>query len=352
MNKILIVKTSSLGDIIHTYPILNYLHHKFPLSQIDWVIEETFADLVRTHPLVNKTITISTKQWRKNPFSRETLKSFQNFRAELRSSEYEIVFDLQGNIKSGLIVSQVRSLNKVGFGKKSVPEWPNLIFTNHHFDVPVGYNIRQDYLLLVASFFNESPIYQTINETALRISTKQRTELDQLFITKPSVLVCAGSAWKNKQLCEETLKDFLKLLQEFLYCSFLFIWGSDKEKLVAQELHQEFLDSSQIVDKMPLPMLQNLMDMCDLVIAMDSLPLHLAGTTKTPSFSIFGASLAAKYKPLGNAHYAYQGSCPYGKTFKKRCPILRTCTTGACIRNLKALELFESFKSWWNNKNI
>jgi heptosyltransferase-1 len=163
------------------------------------------------------------------------------------------------------------------------------------------------------------------------------------------VVVCPGSAWRNKQLTPATLEAFLTLLHAHIKCHYLFVWGSQEEKGMAEKLQKEFTGNSQIVDKMSLPMLQNLMAMSDLVIAMDSLPLHLSGTTKTPSFSVFGASSAAKYKPLGTHHHSFQGSCPYGRSFVKRCPILRTCPTGACIRDLQAQELFDSFHSWWDS---
>lgn len=349
MNRILIVKTSSLGDIIHAYPVVDYLHQKFPSAQIDWVVEESFADLVKKHPLINRTITLSTKKWRKKPLNKETLRSIRNFRNELQKDQYDVVFDLQGNIKSGLIVSQVRASHKVGFGKRSVSEWPNVFFNNRHFEVPSGNNIRHDYLFLTTSFFND-PLSQNSSKVSLCISEEESAIIDKL--KKNSVVVCPGSAWKNKQLPPETLKQFLKLLSDHLKCFFLFVWGSEQEKMIAQELHHTFAEQSQIVDKMPLPMLQNLMDQSSLIIAMDSLPLHLAGTTKTPSFSVFGASSASKYKPLGGKHHTFQGTCPYGKSFEKRCPILRTCETGACIHDINAAELFESFKSWWDRECV
>ena len=183
----------------------------------------------------------------------------------------------------------------------------------------------------------------------LKISQEQQAAIEAVIqkSKRPIVMVCPGSAWRNKQLTTETLASFLDLLRDYLSCYFLFVWGSAEEKQMVEKLHTEFAAGSQIVDKMSLPMLQNMMVMSNLVIAMDSLPLHLAGTTGTPTFSVFGASSAAKYKPPGNQHYAFQGSCPYGRSFEKRCPILRTCPTGACIREVKAAELFEAFKAWW-----
>lgn len=354
MKRILIVKTSALGDIIHAYPVIDYLHKKFPQAQIDWVVEAPFADLVRSHPAVHKAICIESKKWRKSPFKSNTRQSIANFRRELREFEYDVVFDLQGNLKSGLVVSQTRSRHKVGFAHKSVPEWPNLIFTHHRYNPPEGGNIRQDYLAIVTTYFGDS-IPENSEKIKLNIAEdKQKlvqSVIDQPALrNRPKVLVCSGSAWRNKQLTPATLKEFLSSIQAYLGCAFLFAWGSPEEFEVAQQLHQAFPEHSVVVDKMGLAMLQNLMAKADLVIAMDSLPLHLAGTTATPSFSVFGASSAAKYKPLGNNHGAFQGSCPYGRTFIKRCPILRTCPTGACIRDLKARELFQYFKEWWTQK--
>lgn len=350
MDKILIVKTSALGDIIHVFPVLEYLRNKFPSAQIDWIVEAPFAELVRSHPSVDSVLTVETKAWRKKPLSSETWKSIRNFRRELRKVDYDVVFDLQGNTKSGLIVSQVRSSVKVGFGKKSVPEWPNLFFTNRRINPPAQENIRQDYMALVTEFFGDSN--QDINgNVKLSIPDDQAVLVEKIMDNKaagqPTVMVCPGSAWKNKRLTPETLRSFLSLLKDDLGCHFLFVWGSPEEKVVVDELHLVFAENSRVVDRLPLPTLQNLMDRCDLVIAMDSLPLHLAGTTETPSFSLFGASSALKYKPLGDRHYAMQGNCPYGRTFVKRCPILRTCPTGACIRDMKAAEIFGAFKSWW-----
>lgn len=349
MNKILIVKTSALGDIIHTYPVLDYLRKKFPLAQIDWVVEAPFADLVKSHPSVAHVLTIATKNWRKHFFTRKTLNSIKSFRKNLRNEYYDVIFDLQGNIKSGLIVSQARGAVKVGFGRKSVAEWPNMFFMTHRINSSVQNNIRQDYLSLVTTFFHD-PLPAEIEGVKLIITPDQQTILDTIMQKNAVregmvVMVCYGSTWRNKQLTVESLKAFLVLLKDYLNCQFLFIWGSFDEKSVAEELNKEFPLNSQMIEKMNLSMLQNLMEMSDLVVAMDSLPLHLAGTTNTPTFSVFGASSASKYKPLGEKHYAYQGCCPYGRTFIKRCPVLRTCPTGACIRDLKALEIFEAFKT-------
>lgn len=358
MDKILLIKTSSLGDIVHIYPVVDFLRKKFPAAQIDWVVEAPFADIVKSHPAINRVITPSTKSWRKSLFNNATINSIRHFRNELRREHYDAIFDLQGNIKSGLILSQARSTCKIGFGKKTVPEWPNLLFTNHRINPSKKNNIRQDYLSIVATYFNELPVGTSLLGTknvCLKITPEEETLIYNIGkahtdLNVPTVMVCPGSAWRNKQLTNETLKGFLLLLRDYLKCHFLFIWGTDEEKKSVDQLHLDFVSGSLVVDKMNLPMLQNLMARSALVIAVDSLPLHLAGTTSTPTFSVFGASSAMKYKPPGESHFALQGECPYGRTFEKRCPVLRTCPTGACIRSMGAQEVFKAFKFWWEGR--
>ena len=335
MKKFLIVKTSSLGDIIHTFPILSYLKQKFPESQIDWVVEESLAEVIESHPKINHVYRVNTKQWR---FGKH-LKSFWKFRKSLQQPFYDVVFDLQGNMKSGLVTYLARGKNKVGFGWKSVPEWPNLLFTNCKVNPPLGYNIRQDYLYLVQNFLKDRLSQYEDRGVLLKITEKQKKHIQDILsspglVQKPWIMVCPGSAWPNKRMSTQGLLTYLQKVYQHYGCSFLFVWGTEEEKQISEKLHQQFNNCSHIVEKLTIPVLQNLMNNMDLVIAMDSLPLHLAGTTSAPTFGIFGASSAKKYQPLGNQHSAYQGVCPYNIVFEKRCPYLRTCKTGACIRSL------------------
>ncbi len=348
MKKFLIIRTGALGDLIQTYPVIHYLHEKFPDAQIDWMVEPSNASLVQAHPYIHKTLLVPTKFWRKKPFEWATWKTTLNLWKEVRQTTYDAIFDLQGNSRSGIILSQLRSPNKVGFAWNSVSEWPNLLFTNKKSNPPPGKSSREDYLAIVANFFGESP--PPVNDQiVLKITPEQQKSLDALnkqilSKSKDNIIVCPGSAWPNKQLSTESLIAFLSLIQQSTPCNFLFVWGSANERTMTEQLHAKFPDGSHIIDRMSLPVLQHFMGMCDLVIAMDSMALHLAATTQTPTFSVFGASSSNKYKPLGDQHKSFQGQCPYGYTFAKRCPILRTCKTGACIHDITAQQLFDRLK--------
>lgn len=354
--KFLIVKTSALGDIIHAFPIPAYLRQRFPESQIDWVVEKPFAELVRAHPFVENVHIINTKEWRRSLTSKVTFQEVRSFRQHLHKTHYDVLFDLQGNIKSSFATFQAHAKAKVGFSWQTVPEWPNILFTNHRYTPPQGGNIRNDYLFIVKKYFNDM-FTEFSQGVTLQISEEDRNKLKTLLAhpylqRNLKIIICPGSNWRNKQVTPEALRHFLVLMNQELECSFLFVWGTPEEQQLGKELELQFPHQSIVVDKMPLPLLQNLMKEVDLVIAMDSLPLHLAGTTETPTFSIFGASLADKYKPQGSQHVAMQGSCPYEKTFDKRCPILRTCSTGSCIRGLTGNEIFSYFKTFLRNSRV
>lgn len=349
--KILIIKTSSLGDIIHVFPVISYLKSIFPASDIDWVVEVPFEDLVRSHPGINRVITVHTKKWRRAPLKKESLQEIKHAYKQIGETVYDVVFDLQGNIKSGILTACSKAKKKVGFGYQTVPEWPNLLFTNQRYNPPRRQNIRADYLFLAQSVFGT---HESKKDNVQLLTDALQQNKIQTLLASPflqggmRVVVCPGSNWSNKQIAIPTLRSFLKRLETEHGSRFIFIWGTEEEKEVATRLSYDFLKTSVVCDRLPLAALQNLMNQADLVIAMDSLPLHLAGTTSTPTYSVFGASSANKYQPIGELHHAFQGVCPYSQTFEKRCSLLRTCKTGACIKEIEEHVLYQHFSAWWH----
>ena len=101
--KILIVKLSSLGDVVHAMPAVQDIRRAFPHAQIDWVVERGFAPLVRRCDGVNRVIACALRRWRKSPFSAATRLAWRNFKTELQRERYDAVIDLQGLSKSALV---------------------------------------------------------------------------------------------------------------------------------------------------------------------------------------------------------------------------------------------------------
>jgi len=101
--KILIVKLSSLGDVVHAMPALRDIAQALPYAQIDWVVERGFAPLVRRCKGVRRVVVSDLRKWRKTPFSAATRLAWSEFRKDLQCEAYDAVIDLQGLSKSALV---------------------------------------------------------------------------------------------------------------------------------------------------------------------------------------------------------------------------------------------------------
>jgi ADP-heptose:LPS heptosyltransferase len=155
--RILIVKTSALGDIVHAFPVLEWIKERFPEAEIDWVVERGGgATLLAAHPSISNLFTVDTQVWRRGLFRKATWKEIARLFSSLRAVEYDVLFDLQGNTKSSFFTAAVRARRKVGFGRASVSEWPNLLVTNWKRNHPPGVNVREEYLTLCRAFFSQN----------------------------------------------------------------------------------------------------------------------------------------------------------------------------------------------------
>jgi heptosyltransferase I len=349
-SSILIVKTSAIGDVIQTFPVVDYLRQKFPEARIDWVVEQGIASMLRAHPQVDHVFAMDSRSWRRAPLCMKTRQEVRAFARQLRETSYDLLFDVQGNMKSGLATAVAKAKWKVGFGWNSVRERGNLLFPHQRINVPAYLNVRFKYLGLVQRYFCDDSVFES-QGVRLKTSLEETERLEHICqeeaMKRPlKLMVCFGSKWPNKRLEEGTLTALLDQIALECGPSFVFIYGDEEEKRIAERLALHFEGCSLSVGQLSLPLWQALMWKMDGVIAVDSAALHLCGTTQTPSFSVFGPSLASFYKPPGERHLCVQGSCPYGRTFSSRCPILRTCSTGACIRHLQADELFAAYKNW------
>ena len=125
------------------------------------------------------------------------------------------------------------------------------------------------------------------------------------------------------------------------------LFGDQAEKAVAEELLRAFPDCSDILGGMSLLEWQQKMSEMAAVIAVDSMGLHLCGLTGTPAFSIFGPTSAKVFRPPDCGHGSFQADCPYRVSFVQQCPRLRSCSSGACLKEIDAEKLAGAFLTWW-----
>jgi heptosyltransferase-1 len=300
--KILIVKTSALGDIFQSLPLLAYLKE----DEVDWVVKPQFRGAVER--LVHRCYTTKS----------------------LPKETYDIAIDLQGNCRSLSIMLRIQAKDKVGFGRHSIAEWPSLFGTHRRFEIDQTRPMTEQYLSLLSQAI---PIGAGGDKVIYPLTREEEDEAHLILkgLGSSVTMVCPLSNWEKKQLDPVALVQFLQRREG----PFLFVM-KDKPYL-AESLCRAF-PGSKWVGALKIPVWQYLIRQMQLVISVDSSALHLAALTDTPTLSFFGPSSASVYAPQGDRHQVIQGSCPYGEVFVKRCKKLRTCPTGACLKNALALE--------------
>lgn len=117
--KILLVRVSSLGDVLHNMPMVADIQRHFPGAEIDWVVEEGYVSLVRLNPGVRRIIPWALRRWRKGLLKAETRAEMKKFFETLRAEQYDYVFDTQGLLKTGIIMGAARGHHKVGLANGS-----------------------------------------------------------------------------------------------------------------------------------------------------------------------------------------------------------------------------------------
>jgi heptosyltransferase-1 len=121
MPNILLIKTSSLGDVVHNLPVVGDIRARFPSARIDWVVEEAYSDIVGMHPGVHRTIPVALRRWRGNLLKPAHWREFGQFRRALSGARYDCVIDTQGLIKSALL-ARAASGTRHGFAAASARE--------------------------------------------------------------------------------------------------------------------------------------------------------------------------------------------------------------------------------------
>jgi heptosyltransferase-1 len=155
--RILLIKTSSLGDVIHNLPVVTDLRTHFPDVAIDWVVEDGFAEIARLHPGVRRAIPVALRRWRKSLLTPAAWQEIGEFRASLQKQTYDLVIDTQGLLKSALITRLSRG-KRCGYSAASAREPLAARFYDVCFDVSKNLHAveRNRHLAALAAGYTES----------------------------------------------------------------------------------------------------------------------------------------------------------------------------------------------------
>jgi heptosyltransferase I len=352
--KILVIKTSSLGDIIQSFYVLSFLKSKFKDCQIDWVVEKRFYSIVDANTLIDEAIEFDVRFWKRNFYKKSGFVSFYRFVKNLRRCKYDAVFDLQGNCKSSIALFFARSNKKIGFSRKSVAEWPNLLFSNMRFFIDKKSQINNRYLNLVRSYYKDQDTAIS-KKIEFLISKDQKrfieNKLKAIDIERRFVMICPCSKWPNKEINLILWQEFLKKISSDIDVHYFFVGSNSREKKILKHLYMQFEDRGIYLQDLSILSWQYLISKMNLVISVDSSSLHLSSISGINTFSIFGPSSYSVYKPIGQNHGYYQGCCDLGDDFETRCKSLRYCKTASCIKNIDIGSLYKSFYKWFTSNN-
>ncbi len=333
--RILIIKTSSLGDVIHALPVLDYLRQVAPEARIDWVVEEPFLPLVAQNPLLDRVHVIRTKAWRKVPFARQTRHEVSLLRTALRDAQYDLVFDLQGNLKSGLVAWLTGARQRIGFSADTVQERLNLLFTTTRIPFRAEDNrASARYLRLVSSPFGRDYPEMNIATTIVPAAEDEATATAYLsgLPQGRKLLLQVGTTWETKLWYPE---GWIELAQRILAydpaTTLLINWGSPAEKELGERIIAEVGCSVQLLPWFKIKELISVIKKMDLVIGGDTGPVYLAGAMDRPTVSLYRATKADLYAPAGPQHRAVQAAMPCAGCLLTRCERNDQCSRSITV---------------------
>jgi heptosyltransferase I len=327
--RVLIIKVSALGDVVHTLPVLDYLHQVNPGIEIDWVVEEGNRDIVEGHPLLRRVHLIRTRAWRKDPFSKKTWQEVSKVKRELREANYDITFDLQGNFKSGLITWLSGAERRYGFDRDDVREALNLIFTNNQ--VPLR---RQDShvvtraLRIVSVTFGKD--YSGMKLFTDIFTTPEDDAAAEAFLSTLSdglvFLFHYGTTWETKLWCEEGWVELGRLmLARYPDSTILFSWGNDRERAAVERIAVAIEGNARILPRMTLKVLCSFLKKVDLVVGGDTGPVHMAAAVGTPTVSFYRATDAKRNGPKGENQFHVSSPLHCRACLRKECDRDKEC---------------------------
>ncbi len=337
MMRILIIKTSALGDIIHALPVLSYLQQVAPEARIDWVVEEAFLELLSGNPLVDRLIPVAFKRWRKAPFAVHTIREVRNFKKSLQEREYDLVFDIQGNTKSGMICWLARSHHKIGFSRENIQERFNTLFTDQQITLYFGdRHATLGYLRVISSPFD-------IDCAGFTLTTDINTDHEDVAAGRllaqvdrgPLLLFHTGTTWQTKLWHEKGWIDLgRELLTRHPHATILLSWGNEDEHQMTKRIADQLGSRVQVLERLSLKRFAALLKRVDVMVGGDTGPVHLAAAVGTATVSFYRCTDGSLNGPKGERHMILQSPLACTKCLKKTCERNAECIESITVETI------------------
>lgn len=283
--KILIVRVSSLGDVVHNMPMVADIRRNYPDAQIDWVVEEAYTSLVRLNDGVRKVIPFALRRWRKSLFAASTRAEMRAFYRALRAESYDLVFDTQGLLKTALVMRLAHLApggKRVGLGNAtegSGYEAASRIF--HTMSVPVG---RHTHAVLRARLVAAAALNYSIDSPA-DFNLRAPDGSPAWLPGAPYAVFFHGTARAAKQW---GTAHWVRIAHGLAARGLpvLLAWGSELEKQAAVQLAAQ-MPNAQVLPRLPLMEAVMLAQRAALVIGVDTGLTHIAAAFMRPTIELY-----------------------------------------------------------------
>jgi heptosyltransferase-1 len=282
--RVLIIKLSSMGDILHTLPALTECLSNFPQIKIDWIVEPAFKDILTWHDGVQNIYTFPLRAARKNPklWFTEIPKALK----AIRSQPYDLVIDAQGLIKSALLAKILKSKRIVGLDKNSCREPFASKLYHQGYNVPWSSHAVVRLKQLFSSIFGY-PLCSDIHY-GLSIS-KFINPLKVFEIPQNNFMVFLhGTTWQTKHWPEKYWQELIVLIKaQHPGIKILLPWGSESELARAHRL-AKMSPQAQVLPKLSITELAYYLSRAQAVVAVDTGLGHLAAALGTQTINLYG----------------------------------------------------------------
>lgn len=310
MMRVLIIKTSSMGDVIHTLPALTDAMRVIPNIRFDWVVEEKFRAIPAWHPAVDRVIPIALRRWRKsksrNPF--KMWRALKAFYAILNQEKYDLVIDAQGLLKSALMTRFV-SVPCAGYQSHCIREKSASFFYQHCYDV----SWQQHAVERIRQLFSQALYYPRPTTMAdYGVNKNQWLEAKQ----EPYVLFFHGTTWANKHWPENYWKMLIKLLNK-RQLRVKLSWGTSEEYKRSHRLSQQ--GDAEILPDLDINGLVSVIANASAVVAVDTGLCHLASALNIPTVALFGPTDPEKTGVMGEKQVNLTADFSCAPCLKREC---------------------------------
>lgn len=316
--RILLVKLSSFGDLLHALPTLEALREAFPAGHITWLVEEAYAPLLAGHPALNEVWPVPRVRLGGKVGRGELLNLLRLLR-RVRSTPFDMVIDLQGLLKSALWVALAKSPRKVGYDRTRELSYLALTERLSPYD-PEAHAVWR--YLNVARHLGAPPALPRF-----RLGLVPAFPNSLISPNRPIVVLHPGARWPTKRWPAASWANLADWLSREKRCAVV-ITGSAGDRELAEEITGRMREQAwNLAGRTTLAELAGIMKKARLAVTADTGPMHLAAALGTKVVAIFGPTAPGRTGPFGEGHKVVRLDLSCSPCFQRRCPDPR-CLTG------------------------